>query len=114
MNQLTGLSATQLRQAADLKERIEKLQHDLNQVLGVPQQHGNGILSQKKRTMSVAVKAKIAASARERWAKIKETATSAKSVTQFRGKMSATAKARLSAIAKARWRKVRAAGRTAL
>src|SRR6266699_7003715 len=114
MNQsLTDLSPRQLRQAADLKERIESLQHDLAQILGSVAQPADRAPLQKKHKMSAAARARIAAGARARWAKIKGTASAAPA-TQPKRKMSAAGRARLSAMAKARWKKARAAGRHAL
>jgi len=82
MNQsLTDLSPRQLRQAADLKERIESLQHDLAQTLGSVAQPADRAPVQKKHKMSAAARARIAAGARARWARIKGT-TSVKPATQ--------------------------------
>jgi hypothetical protein len=113
MNQsLTDLSASQLRQAADIKENIENLEHRLNQILGGRAQTGNGAPVQKKQTMSPAVRARIAAAARARWARIKGK-TSPKPAKHGR-KMSAAARAHLAAIARARWKKAKSAGKKAL
>ena len=111
---LSNLTAKQLRQAADIKERIDTLQREMARVLGPSAQTGNGAGSQRKTTMSPAVRARIAAAARARWARIKGMRASAKPTPKPIRKMSAAARARLAAIAKARWRKARAAGRTAL
>lgn len=110
MNSLTNLSADQLRRAADLQEQIEKLQSEFAGVIsGVT---GNSpTAAPKKRHMSAAGRAAIAAGARARWAKIKGTAAPAG---RPKRKMSAAAKARLSAIAKARWKKAKAAGKATL
>jgi len=74
---MTNISATDLRRAADLKDKIESLQTDLNKILG----HfvGNGLVATSspkakktgRRKMSAAGRAKIAAAARARWAKVK-------------------------------------------
>lgn len=110
MNQLTQLSANQLRRAADLQEQIESLQGQLTQLLGAPAGIG-AAATPKKRHMSAAARARIAAGARARWAKIKGTAAPARKPKRT---MSAAAKARLSALAKARWKKAKAAGKTTL
>src|SRR6266571_1501350 len=104
MNSLTDLSPRQLRQAADSKEKIDALTNELGRMLNLSARAGAGATSPKNTTMSPAVRARIAAGARARWAKIKGT-TTAKPATQPRRKMSAAAKAKLSAMAKARWRK---------
>jgi hypothetical protein len=112
MNQLTDLSASQLRRAADLKERIDGLHKELEQFLGASAPHNHERMPQKQRKMSAAARARIAAGAKARWARIKGKAPSKPA--QPGRKMSAEARARLAAIARARWKKARAAGRTAL
>src|SRR5712671_4986536 len=111
---LSNLTAKQLRQAADLKERIDVLQREMARILGSSAQAGNGAGPQRKTTMSLAVRARIAAAARARWAKIKGMRASAKPTPKPIRKMSAAARARLAAIARARWRKAKAAGKAAL
>src|SRR5216684_4062925 len=96
---LADLTPKQLRQAADLKERIDSLQHDLSQILGLVAQPNHAPTAQPKRRMSAAARARIAAGARARWAKIKGTASAAPA-TQPKRKMSAAARARLAAIAR--------------
>ena len=73
---IENLSAKQLRQAATLKDKIESLQSELSKLLGGTEV-GNGhspIMTdgrKKKRKMSAAAKAKIAAAQRARWAKVR-------------------------------------------
>ena len=74
---LINLSSTQLRQAADLKERIASLNDELAALLGgsatpAPAKPAKPVklVVAKKRSMSVAAKAKIAAAQKLRWAKI--------------------------------------------
>ena len=65
-------SASQLRRAAALQEKIEALQQELAQILGgssAPAAAGKP--AKKKRTMSAAARKKIAAAQRARWAKQK-------------------------------------------
>jgi len=73
---IQNLSAKQLRQAATIKEKIDSLESELNRLLGT--EVSNGRTSnlatdgrKKKRTMSAAAKAKIAAAQRARWAKVR-------------------------------------------
>jgi hypothetical protein len=66
---ITNLSPKQLRRAADIKEKIASLQNELNQLLGSSTAPRMGRRGGWK--MSAAAKAKIAAAARARWAKIK-------------------------------------------
>lgn len=101
MSSITNLSAQQLRKAATLKERIQSLEKELNQLLGSPAASADGSAPKKKKfTMSAAARAKISAAAKRRWAKIKGTKPAAK---KSKGKMSASAKAKLSAKMKAVW-----------
>jgi uncharacterized protein (DUF2225 family) len=65
---LPALSPQQLRRAADIKEEILFLQKQLNRILGAS---GNAGVRRKRRRMSAAARAKIAAAARARWARIR-------------------------------------------
>lgn len=112
---LASLTTTQLRRAADLKEKLDALNKELASILNVPAP-AFGKSSEKPRKMSAAARAKIAAAQRARWAKVKgakSTKTTVKAPVK-RGKMSAAVKARLSAMAKARWAKAKAAGKKSL
>jgi len=107
--QLSSLTSAQLRRAAGLKEKIDALNKKLASILG-----GSApapAKAPKKRRMSAAGRAKIAAAQKARWAKAKgvRSAKPAK-----KRKMSAAAKARISAAAKARWAKAKAAGKKSL
>jgi len=65
-----NISATQLRRAADIQDKIESLQGELNQLLG----NGSTVApkpERKRRKMSAAARAKIAAAQRARWAKVR-------------------------------------------
>ena len=79
---ITTLSPKTLRKAADIQEKIESLQNELNEILGSevssPVEAIEAPTKSKKRKMSAAGRAAIAAAARARWAKIKGTAPSAK------------------------------------
>ena len=83
MNSIVNLTPQQLRQAADLQEKIQELQHELNQLLGAPAQ-APGVAAEsiteepKKRVVSAASKAKMRRAQRERWARIKGTAAEPK------------------------------------
>jgi hypothetical protein len=65
-----NISATQLRRAADIQDKIESLQSELNQLLGNASAPANKP-ERKRRKMSAAAKAKIAAAQRARWAKVR-------------------------------------------
>ena len=75
---ITNISASGLRKAAAIKDKIEELQGELDKMLGAGV---NGVSNgrtalpvdgrKKKRTMSAAARGKIAAAQRARWAKQK-------------------------------------------
>ena len=108
---MMNLSASQLRRAADLKDKIETLQEELSRLLGSTD---GAAAPRKRRKMSAAGRRKIAAAARARWAKVKGRKSAAKPVKKARRKMSAAARAKIAAAAKARWAKAKAAGRKTL
>jgi hypothetical protein len=109
---LTDLSAKLLRRAARVKEKLDALHNEFNRILGAPA--GHGAAPQKRRKMSAAGRANIAAAVRARWAKLKGRKSSMNTAKRPRRKMSAAAKAKLAASARARWRKAKAQGRTTL
>jgi hypothetical protein len=110
-NQLSSLTAKQLRHAADLKEEIESLNQEFASLLGTPAPAS--AIAHKKRKVSAAGRARMAAAQKARWAKLKTAKPAVKAPAKKR-KMSAEAKAKLSASAKARWERVKAAGKTTL
>jgi len=73
MNSLANLSAKQLRQAAGIKVKIDALQKKLNRVLKATDGNEPAKAPRKRRRMSAAGRAKIAAAARARWAKVRAT-----------------------------------------
>jgi len=106
---IINLSAYQLRRAAELKEKIEALQTELNQMLGSPAQPlGNG--TPKKRHLSAAAIARIRAAQKARWAKVRRTPVSQRP----KRRMTAAGRARLAELAKARWKKAKALGKSTL
>ena len=109
---LTNLTATQLRRAADIKERIEALQDELAGLVG-----GAAPVAAKpgqRRSISPAGIARIRAAQKARWAAAKQAKKTPGAKPQPKRKMSAGARARLAAIAKARWAKAKAQGKKAL
>jgi hypothetical protein len=114
MNELLNLSTEQLRQLADVKEKIESLQDELSRVLGgsAPDR----VSGKRGINMSAAGRARIAAAQRARWAKYnaaKGGPARAKS-SKPRRTLSAAAKAKIAAAARARWAKAKASGRSRL
>ena len=98
---IANLSVQQLRQAADLKEKIVSLEKQLSTLLGQPTRTTPASAKPaKKGGISASGRARIAAAAKLRWAKAKAAKTKLAAKKKFA--MSATAKAKLSALAKAR------------
>jgi len=114
MNSILNLSAKQLRRAADLREKIEALLGELNQLLDSEERLVPSTPS-RRRKVSAAGRARIAAAARARWARI-HAATRAEGASKRKGKrkLSRAARARISAAATERWRKAKAEGRSHL
>jgi hypothetical protein len=108
---LSSLSSEHLRRAADMKEKIEALNKELASILGVPA--SVSAKAPKKRGMSAAGRAAVAAAQKARWAKIKGAKPAVKAPARKRT-MSAAGRARISAAAKARWAKAKAAGKKTL
>lgn len=112
-----NLSAQQLRQAADLKEKIVALENQLSQLLGSTATTV-AKAPKKKGGMSAAGRASVAAAQKARWAKVKGAKPAVKVVVspspKKKGGISAEGRARMAAAAKARWAKVKAAGKKSL
>jgi len=115
---LINLTPAQLRHAADLKEKIEALQNQLNHLSGAPVTEvaapAEAPATRAKRKISAAGIAKIRAAQKARWARVKgvavaKAAPAAKPGKRGPRKMSAAAKAKIAAAARARWARVRAA-----
>jgi hypothetical protein len=126
---LLKLSPSQLRKAADLKDRIDGLMKDLAEILdGSGKRSGGNEVGNgrpAKRKMSAAGRRRIAAAARARWARVKaeretERMRSARMAifteqpaatapTPKKRSMSAAARGKIAAGARARWAKFRAA-----
>jgi hypothetical protein len=113
MSNLQNLTVAQLREVVAIKEQIETLQSQLDSLIsGGPVTDGR-----KKRHMSPAARAAIAAAQRARWAKVKKgkgKGAAAAASGKPKRKVSAAARAKLAAIAKARWAKVKASGKSKL
>ncbi len=68
---IASLSAQQLRRAADIKEKIQSLEKELEQILGSSIKPTTTAAPMKRRKMSAAGRARISAAAKARWAKVK-------------------------------------------
>lgn len=65
------LTSAHLKRAAELKARIENLEVELTTILGIPQSLTVGNMIRNHQRISAATRAKISASMRARWAKVK-------------------------------------------
>jgi hypothetical protein len=107
MSSIANLSAQQLRRAADIKDKIQSLENELHRILGSSVKPAAAVAPKKRRKMSAAGRAKIAAAQKARWAKAKgKSAPAAKP--QLKRKISAAGIARIRAAQKARWAKIKA------
>ena len=99
------LSVNQLKRAAAIKERIERLNKELSATLGAPA--SSRAAPKTNRAMSASVRKKIAAAQKARWANLrraKPATGSAKTAAKAKKKtMSPAARAKLSAKLKAYW-----------
>lgn len=108
---LLSLASHQLRHAADLVDKIEKLKEEMSAILGSPVETAKG--SKRKHKMSDAGRLAIAAAQKLRWTKTK-VESALKTKKRGRRKMSAAARTKIAAAAKARWAKAKAAGKKTL
>jgi hypothetical protein len=102
---LLDLTVSQLKRAAAIKEQIEALNKELRAILGASAL--SGAVPKTSGGMSAAVKKKIAAAQKARWANLRRAKSAALSVkpaaTAKKKTMSPAAKAKLSAKLKAYW-----------
>jgi hypothetical protein len=117
MSNLLSLTPTQLRLAANLKEKLASANKELALIFGATSPAAVRSPG-KPKGMSAAGRARIAAAQKARWSKVKAaksvSVTTGAKVPVKKGTMSAAAKAKLSASAKARWTKRKAAGKKSL
>ncbi|MGD0260975.1 MAG: hypothetical protein ABSD29_14265 [Verrucomicrobiota bacterium] len=126
----------QLRKAANIQEKIQSLQSELNSILGGSDETAAIQTPRKRRKVSAAGRARMRAAQSARWAKIKGIAPkkkgkmSAKGLANIRAaqkarrakikgtapkrKFTAAGRARLAALAKARWAEAKKAGKSRL
>jgi len=71
MSSIINLSAQQLRRAAAIKEQIQSLENELGRILGSSPKPVVAVVPKKRRKMSAAGRARISATAKARWAKVK-------------------------------------------
>ena len=110
MTSISDLSTAQLKQILSIKEQIQALTTELSTIAGTPPETPATVVEKtpKKRRMSAAGKAAIAAGAKARRAKIKGTSPTSEPAEKVKRKLSPAHKRKLvEALAKAR--KIRAA-----
>jgi hypothetical protein len=102
---MLNITPTQLRKAADIQERIQSLQYELNEILGTPgpAETAETEAPRKKWKVGAAGRARMRAVQLARWAKIKGTAPSEGPAPKKRRKMSAEGLANIRAGAAKRW-----------
>ena len=108
MNAMISLTAQQLRKAADLKEQIEGLENELNQLLGGAKTAESGAKTKVQR--SAAWRKALSESMKAKWAARKGQAVVARAAEKPTNKK-LVSEAKLKALAKARaarWAKFRA------
>ena len=104
-----GVTASQLRAAVALKERIEALEKELASVLGAaPPSPALVPEPARKGQISAAGRARIAAAQKARWAKAKQ-ATAGRAVAKPKRRLSPEGRRRIIEGTKARWARIRAA-----
>jgi hypothetical protein len=100
-NPLSKLTASQLHQAAAIKDKIDALQKDLSQILSGTASKAKRAIPKRKRAKADATKKAAKAKASKKQAKPKKT-------------MSPAARKKLSQAAKARWAKAKRQGKKKL
>lgn len=109
MNSLINLTPQQLRQAADLQERIAALQGELSELLGGAESSALSAPARAggpKRRISAAGLERIRAAQRARWARARAgqgAKGGVKKTTKGKGRMSPAARARIAEKMKAIW-----------
>jgi hypothetical protein len=102
---MLNITPTQLRKAADIQEKIQSLQDELNQLLGseAPTPPQATEAPRKKWKVSAAGRARMRAAQLARWAAIKGTAPSEEPAPKKKRKMSAEGLANIRAGVAKRW-----------
>src|SRR5262245_48235853 len=100
MNSITHLTPHQLRQAADIQERVFALQNELERLLGTSAPTTSGFAP--KRRLSAQGLANIRAGARRRWAR-ERAENGIAGTSKPRRRMSPEGRARIAAQLRARW-----------
>ena len=112
-NPASPLSTNQLKRALKIRQQIDGLEQELKAALGrTPDSLPNA--RQTRPRMSLAVRRKIAAGQKARWARTRGASGDDTPKPRARRVISPAARAKLSAAARARWAKAKAKGRSSL
>ena len=105
-NLLAKLSVQQLKRALEIKQQIDALGKELDQILSSPAKATVvAVARSAKPAMSAAVRAKIAATQKARWDIINKAKTPQKPAAKGKRRLSPEGRARIIAATKARWAK---------
>jgi hypothetical protein len=119
MTNLTELTTSQLHRIIAIKEQIETLQSQIDSIAAdggeIPIPSTEEAPKKRRRRRSAAVRARMAAAQKARWAKIKGTgAKPSKPAKKGKRRLSAAHRAKIAAAARARWKKAKAEGKRTL
>jgi hypothetical protein len=116
---LSSLTSNQLSKIIAIKEKIETLQSQIDSITGdgdgTQSPTNDGAPIRRRRGMSRAGRARIAAAQRARWAKVKRNGNAAPEKAKKKDRRSSPAvRAKLAAAARARWAKAKKEGKQTL
>jgi len=104
MSLYSELKIDVLYEAIKIREEIQRLEHKLDALFGNHPPSLSGVQKTARRTMSAAGRARVAAAARARWAKIKGIAAKPPvPAAKKKGGLTPESRAKLAAAMKARW-----------
>jgi len=115
MQSLAELPIQKLKRAVGIREQIEALTRELNDLLGTPAFISvNGAVAEKRRSLSAAGRARIAAAQRLRWSKYNAGRSQRTDLVAKKHRLSPEGRAKVAAAVRARWDRFRAAKARAL
>jgi hypothetical protein len=115
MQSLAELPIQKLKRAVGIREQIEALTLELNELLGTQAFVSlDGGMSDKRRSLTPAGRARIAAAQRLRWSKYNAGRTQRTDLVAKKHRLSPEGRAKVAAAVRARWDKFRAAKAKAL
>jgi hypothetical protein len=116
MQSLAELPIQKLKRAVGIREQIEALTQELNELLGTPAAFMslNGAGTEKRRSLSAAGRARIAAAQRLRWSKYNSGRSQRTDLVAKKHRLSPEGRAKVAAAVRARWDRFRAAKARAL